>query len=330
MLFDVQLFRHITGSAPFCDDENTLYRLQADATPLVLNMWRIWADRVDDNPVGTVLRCKKALSSIVKDFSAPDENGELKVDYDSVALDPRYEAFEESVCEIQCVDMTSMSPNERTAFCINLYNMMIVHAFAKLGRPESSRARLAFFSNVSYMIGGELYSFSDIENGILRGNKVPPYSFSRPFRPSDRRFATALDSCECKVHFALNCGAHSCPPVKNFTRESVVEELQVVARAFCEDEENVRISVEDNTVWLSQIFSWYSSDFGSSRQMLLQSVLGWLRGEKKEKLSKLIESGVTVKTRSLHYDWTTNAMQSGSKFGDKDLAETSRADCTIF
>ena len=60
--------------------------------------------------------------------------------------------------------------------------MMVTHAFAKVGRPESNLKRDFFFSNISYNIGGLVFSLNDLENGILRGNKRPAgFHFSRPF-----------------------------------------------------------------------------------------------------------------------------------------------------
>ena len=43
--------------------------------------------------------------------------------------------------------------------------------------------------------------------------------FSRPFGKSDPRLAIALEECEPLVHFALVCGAKSCPPIKTYSAE---------------------------------------------------------------------------------------------------------------
>ena len=37
-----------------------------------------------------------------------------------------------------------------------------------------------------------------------------------------------------RIHFALNCGAKSCPPIKVYTPEALEEGLQSAAAAFCE------------------------------------------------------------------------------------------------
>jgi len=64
-----------------------------------------------------------------------------------------------------------------------------------------------------------VYSLNDIENGILRSNRKPVAAFRRPFSNSDIRRHIALKECEPRVHFALVCGAKSCPPIKTYSAE---------------------------------------------------------------------------------------------------------------
>ena len=168
-------------------------------------------------------------------------NGEGLVAYDAVAEDEAFVQFEEMSCEIQAVNLAKMPPDPRLAFALNVYNMMVKHAFAKVGRPETMMKRDAFFSNVSYNIGGIVYSLNEIENGILRGNKRPPgLHLTKPFGSGDPRLAAVLADPDPRIHFALNCGAKSCPPVKTYTAQNVREELRVVALAFCEQDSNKR------------------------------------------------------------------------------------------
>jgi hypothetical protein len=42
-----------------------------------------------------------------------------------------------------------------------------------------------------------------------------------PFSSSDARMANALEKAEPRIHFALNCGAKSCPPIKTYSAENV-------------------------------------------------------------------------------------------------------------
>ena len=43
--------------------------------------------------------------------------------------------------------------------------------------------------------------------------------FSRPFSKSDPRLKVALEKAEPLIHFALVCGAKSCPPIKTYSAQ---------------------------------------------------------------------------------------------------------------
>ena len=63
------------------------------------------------------------------------------------------------------------------------------------------------------MIGGQTFSLNALEHGVLRGNVPGPYTWSAPFRSGDPR-AGAVLPLDVRIHFALNCGATSCPAVR--------------------------------------------------------------------------------------------------------------------
>jgi hypothetical protein len=130
--------------------------------------------------------------------------------------------------------------------------------------------RASFFGDVSVDVGGDVLSFDDLEHGILRGNARHPYQVARRFdTPTGRRLGlTRLDH---RVHFALNCGATSCPPVKRYTPEAIDEELRLAAMAFCEADDNVRIDEGERRVHLSKLLYWYQSDFGACDAFCLTS-----------------------------------------------------------
>ena len=303
-----RFFDHVTHTKPFVDAGDMIYRLQQHAQPFILNQFRWWNDRVDDAML-TVGACKSALSSIV----SRHRNGDGLVDYVAVAEDDAFSAFEESVCELQAIQMQDMPCSVRLAFCINVYNMMIPHAFAKVGVPKTNMQRLAFFDHIKYNIGGSLFSFSDIENGLLRGNKLAPFHLSKPFSRNDPRTKCSLTQPDPRIHFALNCGAKSCPPVKDYTSDAIDEELRIVALAFMESDESCVVDVSTRTIHLSKIFSWYKSDFGKSKDERTRLIATWLSGSKKDALDAILTSkGGDVRVRYLKYDWTTDACNARS------------------
>ena len=295
------VFHHITHNLSF-DDNDKFYQLQADAHPSVLNRLRKWTDRVD-KPSVTVECCRLNLNAIVKKYR--DTKG--LVDYEKVGKDEDFIHFEEMVCEFQKTNLTLMGTDERLTFCINLYNLLVIHAFAKVGIPSSDLTRFSFFDKVGYEIGGLEYSLNDIENGILRANSLAPYHFRKFFTKSDQRFETQLPKKEPRIHFALNCGAKSCPPVKLYTENAIQEELDIVAMAFLEQEDNFKIV--GNVIHISKILSWYQSDFGDDEKQMVEAIKPFLRGDNLANLNAL-SNGYKVQFNV--YDWGNDSMNSKS------------------
>jgi len=95
-----------------------------------------------------------------------------------------------------------------------------------------------------YFIAGSEYTADDLENGILRGNRPAASSLgmligfpglsSGPFGAGDpRAAATVRDPIDARIHFALVCGAKSCPPIKLYSADNLEEGLAGAAEAFC-------------------------------------------------------------------------------------------------
>ena len=125
--------------------------------------------------VPCVKRLKKALSSILSAHT--DADG--RVDYLAAAGTAEYRAFHEDSCELQAVDYLSLGTAERTCFSIELYNMMIQHAYTQLGVVSdiADPRRERFFGNVGYAVQGQKITLRELEHGVLRANAP---------RPSDR------------------------------------------------------------------------------------------------------------------------------------------------
>lgn len=76
---------------------------------------------------------------------------------------------------------------------------------------------MQFFNTISYVIGGHSFALNEIENGVLRSNRKAIGAVTKPFSKNDARLKIALPEAEPKIHFALVCGAKSCPPIKTYT-----------------------------------------------------------------------------------------------------------------
>jgi len=306
------LFDHVTRDHKL-EDSGNFYRLAGDWNPMVLNTNRGWTATVE-NPSVCVKNSKVVLAPLLAEHT--DEKDGL-VDYGKVFADKRFLHFEDVTCEFQQVDLMRLNPRERKAFAINIYNLLALHAFSRVGPPLTATQRYGFFDRISYDIGGYFYSLNDIESGILRANNVVPYRFSPQFRLGDPRMASSLPSVDFRIHAALNCGAKSCPPIKQFTPEGVEEELSVVFSAFLEDPGNLQADLTKKTLCCSKIISWYRADFGKTD--LATTLLPFTRGEMHEKL-EVFSRTRDYKVTYAAYDWTTNAKPNSRAAGNDSCA----------
>ena len=236
------------------------------------------------------------------------------VSYKSMSKDPHFRAFVDATAELQSVDLSPLKDNEEelVAFFINLYNALIIHALATWDAKGNS-----FYCSVKYYIGGWVYSADDIENGVLRGNKpgaANPWAFIGLPQLSKGQFPDQQDPRrrfiaqrpDPRIHFALNCGARSCPPIRIFTPDNLNEGLEAAGESFCSSE--IEVLCDKKEVRVSKLFKWYAPDFGSSTIERLSFVRRFLRGQARADLDRLLaeDGGKGVRMTYREYDWTLN------------------------
>ncbi len=141
------------------------------------------------------------------------------------------------------------------AFWINLYNALTVHAVHAAGVKSSVTAQRGFFDRFAYTVSGFAFSLNDIEHGVLRGNRAA-FLRGAPFKPQNPRLGFVLP-LDPRVHFALNCGARSCPPIRFYSAEHLDAQLDLATTAQLQD-----VRLEGNVVWLPRLMSYYAADFG--------------------------------------------------------------------
>lgn len=193
------------------------------------------------------------------------------------------------------------------AFFINIYNALVIHANVAFGPPVNLWQRYKFFNTVRYIIGGHAYSLQDIENGVLRANRKGVGMLFRPFSQSDPRLKVALEEPEPFIHFALVCGAKSCPPIKTYSTDGLEDQLKLAAEAFLDSDDGLTIDMNKKQIFLTKILSWYQEDFGKNKEEVLQWILANLSdGERKSQLKELLD-GKSYKVGYKHYDWGLNS-----------------------
>jgi hypothetical protein len=152
---------------------------------------------------------------------------------------------------------TRASHDERLAFWINAYNTLVRKGIVALGLQHSVWEVSDFFDRISVHVGDLLFSANEIEHGILRGNRPHPLSTMVPFPPGDPRRPWVIDPPDPRVHFAISCGARSCPPVRLYEADQLDQQLGAATRAFV----NREVTLDHETLVASEIFRWFGSDF---------------------------------------------------------------------
>lgn len=180
-----------------------------------------------------------------------------KVDLAQLILAPSWMRLMDRLRSLTNVQMDLQGDNERRAFWLNIYNMLALHSLAVYGSPSTASARKTFFRTCSYQIGGLLWSLDDVEHGALRRNQKPPYTLSKPFGASDARLKFVCEFDDARVHFALNCGALSCPSIQLYTAENLSQQLDDAASSYLRK----HVKVVGDTLWLPRVIYWYEKDF---------------------------------------------------------------------
>lgn len=182
------------------------------------------------------------------------------------------------------------SDNEKKAFWINLYNGYTQVALQS--NPEQYKARNSFFKAKNIAVAGESLSLDAIEHGILRRSKIK-WSLghlNKPF-PSKKEKALRVKKLDYRIHFALNCGAKSCPPIAFYNNESLDTQLDLATKAYLTGEATYD-SVK-NIIYLPKLMSWFRADFGGKKGM-----------KKILKQHGIIPADANPKIRFKDYDWT--------------------------
>lgn len=186
---------------------------------------------------------------------------------------------------------------------------MIKYAFLKVGvvPAKNAAARATYYSSVKFNIGGHFYSFNDWEHGILRGNAKAPNSHTAPFGKKDPRLQSIVQTPDPRLHFGLNRGTRSCPPVHRFSAEHLPEELDIVAASFCEDDAHVKFDKTKREVHVSKLFGWYRADFTDHEKHLPRLISGYImKGVKHQSLDRALDDGKgQLKVVFMPYDWSS-------------------------
>ena len=157
----------------------------------------------------------------------------------------------------------------RVAFWSNVYNAATQRALREDRDLYEHRRR--FFTTDLVTIAGRSLSLDDIEHHLIRRGYVKwSLGYLRwPFR-SDYADRLSPAEREPRIHFALNCGAESCPLIRPYSRTDVDVEIDQATRAYLDN--TVEYDAKNDRVILPKVFRWFRGDFGGKR-----GIYGFLR-----------------------------------------------------
>jgi len=187
------------------------------------------------------------------------------------------------------VNVAALSPKQQLAHWINVYNVNTVATIVE-GYPTKSIRdlstdpiiRLNVFKKERIPVGNGKLSLNDVENDKIRA------AFKDP-----------------RIHFAINCAAKSCPPIRMeaFTGEKLDAQLDEQARMFLNGPHGARFRKDggDLVITTTKIMDWFGDDFKAAG-----GKAAFIRKYVAADKQRMIDQAGDVDFQYDDYDWDLN------------------------
>lgn len=234
--------------------------------------------------------------------------GDKCINYESLKESMIFQEYTGLVKQLQNVDLADLSEVQRKVFVINIYNSLCIHGIASLGMlPRSVLDVQQFWKTTAYKIGSNVFSLDDLEHGILRANRPHPTSIEPTFKKGDPRLNYSITALDPRIHFALNCGAKSCPAIQVYSESNIHSALDMATQIYCDQE--IQVDLRHRTIQMNRLFQWYRKDFGCNETEVLKWSMRYIKPEKAFALNQMLQEledigGVTISYSE--YDWGLN------------------------
>jgi hypothetical protein len=194
---------------------------------------------------------------------------------------------------LSTVDAAPLAPPDRLAYWINVYNVNVVATVVDRYPVKSIRdistdpiVRLNVFKKETVPVKGGMLSLNDVENTKLRD------AFKDP-----------------RIHFAINCAARSCPPIRPeaFAGARVSEQLDDQARKFLNDpRRGVQIEskgADGIVIHVTKVMDWFADDFEKWGGGQVAFIRKYVTPDKQKQIDG---ARGKVKLDFYSYDWALN------------------------
>lgn len=220
-----------------------------------------------------------------------------QVDYAGMARDvSALGSYLDALAAVSRLTFDNWSRDDQLAFLINAYNAatvdLILTEYPAIDsiRDLGSILRSPWSRRIVSLFGGML-SLDEIEHDMIRGWNI----YNEP-----------------RIHFAVNCAAIGCPPLRAeaYAGATLSRQLDDNTRLFFADRE--RNYLEGNRLYVSKIFDWYAEDFDRGWQGI-NSIAEFLAlysdalGLSPEQQAALQREAIGI--RFLRYDWGLNRVR---------------------
>ena len=204
------------------------------------------------------------------------------VDYRRLAVErtAAFTSFLDAVSGLCPEAFSRQSRDEKIALLLNFYNAWVIEFMTGAeGRPGSI---------LKVRVKGQSVFDAPIISVRWHEKPLTLNSIEKVLLPELR--------ADPRYHFALVCGAKSCPTLRRtpYSAKYLDRELKAETIKFLED--GKRNQLKGDTWRVSRLFDWYQGEFGGSKE----SVIKWIRTQAGGRFSK------PKRLEFLEYDWSPN------------------------
>lgn len=223
------------------------------------------------------------------------------VDYSQIQKESlKLETYLNQIKSVTPGQYEAFSEAEKMAYLINAYNAYTLKLISDFFPVKSIR-------DIGGKVGGNLFNKNSkqwrVSEYEANGKKFTLEAMGKPVTLDDIEHENLRPLFkDARVHFALVCGAVSCPFLRSeaYTAKRLSQQLDDQGKQFLADSFRNRFDEKSNTLYLSKIFDWFSGDFKRDAGGIKEFIKPYLPPQTISKVSD------NTSISFLEYDWSLN------------------------